>query len=688
MLICLILMATTILLDNARQCWATFAANAAAPSVRPLKQFLEEEFVLSDGEHAGQHFRADRQPFARLWLDLYDNRLPQWNHFALTGCVQSGKTIIGFTGPAMHALCEMRETIILGSANEQTLKDKWNVDLLTALKASRYAELLPTSGPGSKDGWAELITLKNGAAIKFMSTGGGDIKTSAFTSRHVFMTELDRFDRSKEASREASGVDQMAARTFGFEDRAQTWGECTVTTEDGAIWTMVQSGTCTAVTVQCKSCRQWSTPERKHLVGWQDQTNKIAAGDAARFICPHCAVVWSDADRFKMNHNARLLHRGQTIDEGGNVSGHPEPTDLLSFRWNAFNNLFWSTSYIARHEWEAEQKIGEQREEAEKKMCQWFWVVPVKRDVEPLAELTVEGLATRIQAPPRGIAPNGTTVITGGVDVHKRHLEWSAIAWPSGQIIAYGKSAVPWQELPLSLAIRHALAELRDQVFFPGFAGESGGIIYPDCVWVDNRYQGDAVNAFIRDSQAVQREKLPEREADIFWACLGFGADKRGKYARYKKPKNQKKVDDGKLVMGRHYHVEWDDEEQLWICHVDANTWKETLQLALEAPMGEDESMTVHAGTEADHQEFFEHLSAEKQEFRWVPELGWTLVYVQVRKQNHWLDSTYIATAASHWCGIEWVKERRAQKQPPADVPGVQINITTPDGRPFLAEPS
>src|SRR5690606_23777043 len=119
------------------------------------------------------------------------------------------------------------ETAICGLPSMDMARDKWREDFLPAIEASRYRELLPRAGAGSRGGLVDAIKFRNGATLRFMSGGGDDKKRSAFTSRVLLVTEADGLDKSSSTSREASKIEQMAARTLAFGSRARIYKECT-----------------------------------------------------------------------------------------------------------------------------------------------------------------------------------------------------------------------------------------------------------------------------------------------------------------------------------------------------------------------------------------------------------------------------------------------------------------------------
>ncbi len=75
---------------------------ARAPRLRAIRQFAEDELVISEGKYEGRRYRVHRQPTSTLLLDAISD--PRFTRFAITGCVQSGKTLTGLVLPVMYHL--------------------------------------------------------------------------------------------------------------------------------------------------------------------------------------------------------------------------------------------------------------------------------------------------------------------------------------------------------------------------------------------------------------------------------------------------------------------------------------------------------------------------------------------------------------------------------------------------------
>jgi len=329
-----------------------FVAAAKPPRHRTMQEFAEQDFIIPKGEYKNQRLRFSRAPYQRLFLQAVDSG--KWTRFAVMGCVQSGKTILAFDIPILYHLFELRETTICGVPQMDIAGDKWRVELLPCIKASpKFKRFLPVRGKGSRAGVSNLESIQfgNGAELKFMSGQGGDEKRSGYTSRVAAITEVDKMDMARESSRETDPISQICERLDSYTaPKRRLYLECTVSIEQGRIWKEYKFGTESRIACPCPLCGEYVTPEREQLRGWQECDSKIDAQQKSYFICPCCNKNLSAEQRRRMNELAVLVHRGQTIAKSGKISGDPPPTDTLGFRWNAFNNLFWTAGDIGAEE--------------------------------------------------------------------------------------------------------------------------------------------------------------------------------------------------------------------------------------------------------------------------------------------------------------------------------------------------
>lgn len=607
-----------------------FLMSSQAPRLRTLREFAEQEVVIPDGPFKGFKFSCERQPHTALWFDEIDSG--KWRRHVLTGPVQSGKSLIGFIIIAMFHLFEHRETVILGLPSMEMASDKWKVDIEPVIRASRYRDLIPTTGAGSRGGEFESIQFKNGAVLKFMSGGGGDKKRSAFTSRVLIVTETDGLDEAGDNSREADPLRQLEARTASFGDKARIYLECTVSFEQGRTWQELKNGSDTKIALRCPHCGGWTTPERESLVGWQGAEDEMTAYERSAFYCDLCGAMWKEDERRTAHKHAKLVHKGQEITQEGEIVGDRPRTFTLGYRYTAANNFFRSAGEIGAAEWRATK--GDNEETADRELCQFVWAKPPKPSVEALVSLDARALASRMQHPSRGFLPSDCGMVTVGVDIGKWLVHWSAIAWRSqgrGQVIDYGVVETNAKQLGEDVGIISALTQLEDTWSNGWKRGED--IVPAKAVFIDSGYRADLIYEFCK------------RSTDLTFPTKGFGT------TEYSRPHG---VGRTTLTIGEGYHVErLSGTGGVRLVEINADHFKSRLHEGYQCgPQGAGAITLFHSADEKEHFEFCKHQTAERKESSFDPRKGEVIKWVKLRKSNHWFDTTVLAMVAGTHCGV------------------------------------
>ncbi len=611
-----------------------FLRTATAPRIRSIREFAEAEIVLPNGPFAGEYFSCERQPYSRLWLDAIE--LGIWNRFFATGPSQTGKTMSCFIIPLLFHLFEIGETVICGVPSMDMAGDKWREDIKPAIEASRYRDLLPTTGQGSKGGMVEAVQFKHGPTLRFMSGGGGDKKRAGYTSRVLVITEVDGMDEAGASSREADKITQLEARTRAFGKRKRVYGECTVSIEQGRTWQEYTKGTASRIFLQCPHCLHHVHPTRESLQGWQDAGTEVEAEAGASIFCPDCGEAWTESDRRRANDASLLIHRGQEVDDNGGIVGDLPQTNTLGFRWDAINNLFVPAAEIGAEEWKA--KRAQDEENAEKEMRQFVWALPHEPSAMDATPLDVAAIINRKLPTARGIVPDKAEIITVGIDVGKWLLHWCAVAWRKDgsliHVVDYGRQEVASQQLGPERGVLQALRELRE-VFAEGWPqGEVKKS--PNAAWLDSGYLTDVIYGFVNESGS------PWMAADGY----GTAQDRRQTYS---KPKST-----GATVrfIGEGYHFAYQPQARVLLAEVNADQWKSWAHERLTAPRDKPGALTLFNAPSMEHLSFAKHLTAEKQIQEFIAGKGLITKWVREKRNNHWFDCLYNACAAAHACGV------------------------------------
>ncbi len=367
-----------------------------------MRQFAEAEIIIPDGPFAGRHFRCHRQPYTGLWFDAVDSGC--WSRCVATGPTQSGKTLSCFVIPLLYHLFEVGETVICGLPDMDMAADKWREDILPAIEQSRFRELLPRRGGGSRGGRVESLQFTNGATLKFMSGGGSDKSRAGFTSKVVVITETDGLDQPGGTSRESDKITQLEARTRAYGSRKRIYMECTVSTEEGRTWQEYKAGTQSSILLPCPHCRMWlsarsgntwsagrgRTPRRKPVRPVRSPVRRAESSGAT-----------TSGPRPTTRESCSIA--GSRSTGTAKLQGAPTATDTLGFRWSAVNNLFLTPGDIAADEWRASRSADE--ENAEREMRQFVWCLPVAPSKWDESALDAHELTARMTKLARGVVP-------------------------------------------------------------------------------------------------------------------------------------------------------------------------------------------------------------------------------------------------------------------------------------------
>ncbi|QGJ70619.1 Phage terminase large subunit (GpA) [Planctomycetales bacterium 10988] len=623
-----------------------FVKAAQAPRKRTFREWAEDEIVVPTGPFRGRRFRADRLPAGGLLLDLFSSGL--WNRFAVTGPTQTGKSFHAYVMPVLYHLFEMREPVICGIPHMKMAEEKWAKDLLPVIKKSRYRELLPTSGAGSRGGKFEEVLFKNGVSLKFMSGGGGDENRSASTARVLVVTEVDKLDKVGGTSREADKLSQMEARLSAFTaDELRVYLECTCSIPTGKIWVEYTKGSHGRLHLPCPHCGEYVSPEREDLKGWREAETEVEAYEQACFVCPRCAAIWSEEDRGKANREALVVHRGQSI-EGGKVIGELPKTRTLGYRWNAAHNLFLRASDLGLGEWKAAQERDE--ENAEKRQTQFVWAMPFAPKQGDAAQLECNEICNRTANPGRGGLPDNTRFLTLGIDVHKYLLWYVLIAWQehaTGHIADYGAWDVPSKDLAVEIAIRQALSGLLEELD----SRYTDKRI--DQVWIDSGWQSQCVRGWC------------DREGSFVSPTIGRGEGQQYEL-NYHKPK---KTGATVAQICEEYHFSDLPDHQKPLVEINADYWKSWLAERLATPLGKPGSISLYQTSPREHLQIGKHFTAEKQKTVWIPDKGEKTLWHTESRNNHLFDAATLACCAGHYAGARLIDDAVISTPAPPPTP-------------------
>lgn len=624
------------------------------------------------GPHGQEMYQDDWQPVIGLLWDELDRNY--WKEVVVTGPVQASKSFGALVVPTLRDIVELGYSPILGVPEADMFADKWDIDFKPVLQSSEELRwLLPSKGSGAREGRVrDRVSFDNGTELKEMSRGGQSTNKAGYTTPRLRVTEAAGFSDASSSSRneEADAYRQLLARLGAFDlmdPRRLAMIEGTGTVSDALPWRLrgedddnedgkTPVSTQSRIVSRCphKKCRAWISPEREHLVGWQDAKNILEAYQNARFLCPVCEKTITDAQRIaSMQADCRLVHWGQEITPAGEIIGHEPAVLRLWFRWSTWHNCLINIGTVASEEWLAAQ-IEEgtpDRENAERDLCQKRWAIPYKNRLAEQEHLNSKMVMRKTHDLKRNILPHDTVKFGIGVDIGDYTGWWFGIAGREEGLLhcpTYGAFDIKRnKDDDLETRLKIALNELFDS-FEEGFAQDgSDGLILPDMVWIDIGYLPDWVADVVRERGDFFGNK--------FRCVRGRGASVKNKSggagAAYQHPVS---ASSSIPVIGTQWHMRPNYDRLVPENTFNADFWKLRLASHLRISRGKKGSLTLFkAEGKNEHVKVAKHLTNEQFVRRWDSKKGaWVEEWAQTGDQ-HLNDSGAMALGALDEAGYQ-----------------------------------
>lgn len=673
-----------------RQELRRFASLARGQRLRSRVEFAEQVIVIPEGPCAGERWRRDVQPWSYWVLHLMDTL--GFRKFRGSGCVQSGKTFTFNVINCAYHLFERVESVGFMVPEMDMAETKWIEELHPVMESSpAIAPLLPRSGAGSRGGFGTLIKFQNGASLKFLGGSGKDSRRSGATLPVILKTEVDRYDTATASSRETPPTEQGEARTAAFDELAYSYEECTVTTEDGRIWTEINEGTGTQLYVRCPECGEHVLPHREDLVGIDECADVIEAGERGAFACPACKSLWTEQQRDEeILRVDRIVpvHRGQTIHTSTDglpiIEGEMPRTDRLSISANAFHNKFWRVKSIAKEEWRA--LYTKHPDEQDLKRRQFAWVLPAESKDIDLVNLTLGDTYKRYQDTGLRVVPPNTRWLSRGVDPSKRRLHYVVRAWSTedgdtwfGRAIDIGEIPVEWESLGVREGLIDALTTLRTkrEVYH-----DSRGEAYPvHMSLVDLGWMEEVIWAWLLD--------LHERDIKGWMGVLGRGQSEPPGSGSYVHPRKIDPVKGPVLWRGENCHIRLSDTYNLPFVMENSDEWKTFIHQGLGTPLDKNGALSHFEPVDNDERrmirQYLKEVLSETPHLRKVPRRGPVIIWEHDNAvPNHRLDSDCYSCVGGNCLGVRIVTREPTSITDQSGNAGVGEVLTMPDGRPYM----
>ena len=114
---------------------------------------------------------------------------------------------------------------------------------------------------------------------------------------------------------------------------------------------------------------------------------------------------------------------------------------------------------------------------------------------------------------------------------------------------------------------------------------------------------------------------------------------------------------------------------------VSSHSPEATMGQRLTTPLGTTGAMSLYQAGLNDHLALAKHLTAEQKVEEFVAGKGVVVKWERLRRQNHWFDALYNASATASFCGVRLVEQ---PPEPPAPKRANYHGFDRPDGRPWF----
>lgn len=410
-------------------------------------------------------------------------------------------------------------------------------------------------------------------------------------------------------------VDEKENKETGLTHWEQTEGE----EIQSPTWKLWQEGTRHEWAWPCPKCRKYFIA-RFSLLWWPEGATPQQALKETRIKCPHCEYLISDNHKTEMNARGVYVAPGQSITKSGEVVGEMDENDCASFwvsglcsPWRSWGQR--ATAFIrAAHSGDpgriqATINVG------------FGELYKVGGDAPPWE--SVHDLAIDYTS---GQIVTGIRAITCGVDVQKDRLVYVIRGW--------GVAMESWLI----------------------FHGELWGQTEHNQVWADlsqliTKPIGNSRIGLVNiDSGYRPGDKFKQPTNQIY----AFSRQHRGLvrptkgHAEQDKPIKAAMIDvtiAGKTIK---------NGLQLW--HVDSDYFKAWVHARLEWPADQPGRWNLPSDITED---YCKQLTAEAR----VVKPSGKVVWVKVRKDNHYLDCEYLNVAGAHMLQMHTLVETGGQQQ-------------------------
>ncbi len=306
------------------------------PPDRSAAVWANDERILPPGSPEPGPWRSERTPFMIPFMDACSS--PKYSTIVFACGAQMGKTenilnVIGhrFTdGPFVPALLVFpTEKLSRSMSNDRFKKMVRSTDILyERLEKGHSDKVMEKFFGGIRCGFAYA-----GSATELSSHPAG-------------LVVIDEIDRMGDVSGEGDPYLLAKARTKNFTDSKVVVTSTPTITDHSRIWNLWESGTMARWSWGCVHCGEYFVPEFS-LLKWDKGLKPAEASKTAFVVCPECGGAHRTRDKNELNKSGRYEYCVK-IKGGGYKNTGQEPADSptasfwasgLASPWQSFEDI-------------------------------------------------------------------------------------------------------------------------------------------------------------------------------------------------------------------------------------------------------------------------------------------------------------------------------------------------------------
>ncbi len=250
----------------------------------------------------------------------------------------------------------------------------------------------------------------------------------------LLLDEIDKYPDRVGKEGDPASLAEKRQRTFVF---AKTIEGSTPTDQYGRIGIDYNAGDRRRWWVRCPHCRRHHVMRWGHVVLDKNDKGQLlsraeyAGGGRARYVCPDCAVAWSEADRWSAVQAGRWAPGGCSVDAKGRIVGQIPRTNHRSYHISALM-LYPGFSSIDKLAGAWAHAVARQKSGDLGPMIDFVNSELGEVWAEAEAATDIDVLREHVEGYEPDTVPPGAMILTAAIDVQQDHFYATVWGWGYG----------------------------------------------------------------------------------------------------------------------------------------------------------------------------------------------------------------------------------------------------------------